>query len=159
MPKGPYMKGILRRLMLATVVLALASFSALAGTVYYDYDPTGQLESATVTNTTTYYSYDLSGNTRHISSTFIDIDVDKLTDDLGTMYLYNTSSTGYVAFRNYSSSDVIVNSVTLASGHTNDFAIINGEDGCTDQTTNYGYCTVGISFTPQANDQHPEGMS
>ena len=62
------MKGILRQLLLITVVLALASTSAFAGTVYYDYDPTGQLESVTNSTTTSYYTSDRTGNIMHVSS-------------------------------------------------------------------------------------------
>ncbi len=136
---------------LAVIATALIASTAFAGTVIYDYDNTGQLESVTLTNTTTWFGYDPAGNVRHISSTFIDIDVDPQIAELGTMYLYNTTSTTYVAFRNYTTTGVFVNSVTLASGHTGDFSIVGGEDGCTDQTVNNDYCTVGVSFTPQAS--------
>ena len=147
MLKGPDIKDMLRRLVLVTALIALASSLALAGTAIYDYDTTGQLESVTVTNTTTRFNYDPVGNIRHISSTTIDIDVDPQIAELGTMYLYNTSSTAYVAFRNYSTSAVVVNSVSLTSGHTSDFALINGLDSCSGQTIIYEECTVGISFT------------
>ncbi len=63
MLKGPDIKDILRRYVLASALIALAATCALAGTVVYDYDPTGQLESvrATVSNTITWFRHDPSG--------------------------------------------------------------------------------------------------
>ena len=50
---------------LAVIATALIASTAFAGTVVYDYNPTGQLESVTVTNTITWFNYDPTGNVRH----------------------------------------------------------------------------------------------
>jgi YD repeat-containing protein len=58
---------------LAVAALCLISTASLAGKVYFNYDPLGQLTNATAVSNGTAYSYDTSGNLRHVESSSVDL--------------------------------------------------------------------------------------